>query len=353
MLLEIPFHVSSELLKYKSMPQIFKALSSHLPLTASELMRQAQTSWSTVWTALRLLERTEYVKRSGRNYVATDRIRGESFILNLRDFLADELFRWKATRAVLYQLYMKPESSLRELAQQLGASYETVRAIMRKARKLGLVQGQIIKNNLIINPTDPVELVPRAGHREAIRHFISALKTYYPDFSETIVLFGDASWGKQALELDLMAVVESPDPDAMFFVAKKLVYASENVTANYGAKINLAMMARYVWPEMKLDIVDYDNPALRSVIDGICVYGELPKDDEFFELGRALSPWPEDVIREKLEKGYLKPVGDGKYVYTEKAIKVFREKRSKVVETQIYVSEKKVRLIGVAPPYVS
>jgi hypothetical protein len=83
------------------------------------------------------------------------------------------------------------------------------------------------------------------------------------------------------------------------------------------------------------------------------VHGRLPADDELFELGKELSPWPEEVIREKLEKGYLKPIGDGRYAYTEKAINVFRVKRSKVVETHVKVSGKRVRLVGVAPPFLS
>lgn len=351
MLLSVPFSVSGELFKYKAMPRIFKALSLKQPMTASTLMRAAQVPWKTSWTVLRLLERAEYVRRSNRKYAATDVIGDEAFFLNLRDCLTDELFRWRATRALLYLLYTKPHCSLRELSQRLGVSYETVKAIVKRLRKINLVRGGEVEEGFLVNPADAVELVPRIVHREVVRHFLSALKTYIPEFSEAVVVFGDASWGKPTFELALATVVSSPDPDRMLFIAKKLVYASESVAVNYGARINLTMMARYVWPQLKLNIVDYDKPSLESIVDGICVYGSLPRDEELLELGRAFSPWPNEVIQEKLEKGYIVPIGDGKYAYTEKAIKVFREKRSKVVETQIEVDGKRIRLVGVAPPH--
>lgn len=353
MLLTIPFDVSGELLKFDAAPRIFKVLSLRQPVTAGIIMREAQASWKTVWTFLRILEKAEYITREGRKYTATDKIKDEFFLLNLHDCLTDELFRWKVTRALLYLLYTRPSCSLRDLSHRLGVSYETVKAILRKLRKIALVHGCEVEKKFLAYPADPTKLVPRAVHRNVVRHFLSTLKTYVPDFDEAVVVYGDASWGKPAFELDIAAVVASPDPDKMLFTAKKLTYAAENVTVSYGAKINLAMMARYVWPQLRMEIVDCDNPSILSVADGICMHGRLPGDDEFFELGQLLRPWPYEEIREKLEKEYIKPVGGGKYTYTEKAIRVFREKRSKVTVTQINVDGKSVSLIGVAPPYGS
>jgi len=320
-------------------------------MTVNALARKTQSSWRCVKSALQVLRDAEYVDQTGRKFVATEKVAGESFILNLRDSAADALFRWKATRALLYQLYLKPNSSLRELSYMLGLPYRTVKAVARKLKKVGLISGGTVNPQLIVRSASPLEIIPRRAHRDVIRHFLSALKTYCSDFNEAIVLFGKASYGERTIDLDLAVIFKEVEKGTMFYVAEKAVLASENVTSNYGAKITLSMCAAYAWVQMKLDIVHYDNPALRSLVDGICVYGELPSDDELFELGQALSPWPEEVIREKLEKGYLKPAGNGKYAYTEKAIKVFREKRSKVVESQIYIDGKKVRLIGVAPPH--
>lgn len=352
MLLAIPFDVSSDLFRYSATPRILRALSKNRSLTASTAMRETQTSWKAAWLTLQCLERTEYVRRLGRKYAATDKIRDEFFILNLRDFMANELFKWKAIRALLYHLYTKPHISHRELCHLLGASYDTVKVIMRKLKRAGIIVEGKVEPEFIFHPSTQLELIPRTTHREGVQYFLSALKTCYPDFDEAVVLFGDASWGKPTIELDLLAVVASPDPDRMYFTAKKLVYASENTTLNYGAKISLSMMARYVWPQLKLDIVDYNNISLQAVIEGICIYGQLPANEEFFKLGREVSPWPDGVIQEKLEKGYLRPIGDGEYVYTDKAIKVFKEKRSKVTETWIQVGGKQIRLIGVAPPYI-
>lgn len=348
MLLSIPFSMSHGLFRYNATVQIFEELSLRSPITVNALARKTRFSWGCIRLALQLMEQAEYVVKAGRMYVATDMVANESFTLNLRDSLVDSMLKWKSMRAILYQLYVKPKSSLQELSATLGLPYRTVKAVVGLLRKAGLIVNGAVRSELVKMPEDPLEFVPRKSHREVLRHFISAVKTYYPAFNDAIVLFGEASWGKPTLELRVAIIIEEAEPNKMLYTAEKLILASENVTFNFGATLDLYMMASYVWPQLKLDIVDYDDLSLRSIIEGICIHGHLPANEELFELGRTLSPWSKDAIQEKLEKGYLKPAGDGKYEYTEKAIKKFKEKRSKITEMQIQVGEKTIKLIGVA-----
>ena len=150
MLLSIPYNVAHELLRYDVKPRIFKILSSSSPMTVNALARKTQSSWRCVKSALQVLRDAEYVDQTGRKFVATEKVAGESFILNLRDSAADALFRWKATRALLYQLYLKPNSSLRELSYMLGLPYRTVKAVARKLKKVGLISGGTVNPQLIV-----------------------------------------------------------------------------------------------------------------------------------------------------------------------------------------------------------
>ena len=350
MLLNIPFKMADELLKYGSATKILKALSSGQLMTAASIMREVRLSWKAVWSALQALVKTEYVTREGRMYRATEKVRENSFLLNLRDSLTDELLRWKSARHILYLLYTRPECSLLEISDASNLPYPTVRAVVKRLRRIGLIAGKKISSELIMEPSDQLELVPRIAHRRALRHFLSTLKTYYPKFDEAIILFGDASWGKLVITLDLAVIVEKPEPEWMLYIAKKLVYSSKNVTADLGVIINLTMMARYVLPQINLDIVEYASPLPRMVANGICIYGQLPRSEDLFELGGYLNPRPEEEIRRLLRKGYIQRIEGDRYVYTEKAIERFRKNKSRVTENLIRIDDKEMRLIGVAPP---
>lgn len=347
MLIDIPFNTPRKLFRYGATPQILKDLSGE-PSTVNSLARKSGLSWGCVRSVLRALEKAEYVVKRGRMYVATDLVDKNSFTLNLRDTLADDIFAWKGTRQFLYQLYTKPGSPLTKLSEALGLPYRTVKAIAGLLEEVGLTQDGAIKPELIKRPVDPLRLVPRKAHREALQYFLSAIKVRCPDFNNPIVLFGEASWGKPCLQLDLATILEVAEPSMMHYIAEKLVQASEDLTLSFGITPNLNMMTRYTWIQLKLDVVSCNDLSLRSIVEGICVHGRLPCDEEFFELGQKLSPMPEQKLRELLGRGLVKEVGGGKYAFTEKAIKRLKvlKNKSKIAETSVQIGNKQIRIIN-------
>ena len=158
--------------------------------------------------------------------------------------------------------------------------------------------------------------------------------------------------GLPTLDFDLAVLTNKVvEPTAMSTLARHLISSAENVTLHFGSHINLAMMAPSVWLEMKIGIVKNLSPSIIEIIEGICIHGRLPRDEDLFSLERLINPLPERDIKRLLQKKYINQIAKGKYAYTEKAIETFRKKaRSKVTENLLQINGKKIRLIGVAPP---
>lgn len=349
MLMIVPFEATSKIFKHRAMPKILRSISIRSSITLGILRQEARVSYETLRRIVRVLEEAEYVTREGHRVVAAGKVKREGLVINLRDSRIDGLMRWKITRRLMYLLYTNPSMTFSEMAYVLGVSLETVKAVMKNLRIVGLVCGKQLNPDLTVKPTSPIELVPRSVHQQAITHFISTVKRRQRRFDETLVLFGDASWGRPAIKLNLAILTTKVKPSEFLALSKDLVFASENVTLNFGAIIDLTLMLRKIWLLLKLGHVK--NPSLISneILEGLCVYGQLPRDEELYDLDRMTYPLPETRVKELLRKGYIERKG-AKLVYTSKAIDAFRRNKSMMTEEIIPINSKKIRLIGVAPP---
>ena len=57
-----------------------------------------------------------------------------------------------------------------------------------------------------------------------------------------------------------------------------------------------------------------------------------------------------EKLEEWLQKGYVEREREGRYVFTEKALRQLQKKPSETFEDEIRVEGKKISLIGVKPP---
>jgi len=349
MLMIVPFEETSRIFKHKAIAEFLKLLSTHKSVTPGILKQETGVSYETLRRMVKGLEEAEYVLRKGRRVIATEKIKREGLVINLRDTRIDGLMRWRVTRRLMHLLHTKPDMMLSEMAFILNVSPETVKAVMKNLRLAGLVCGKQLNPDLIVKPKNPLELVPRSVHRQIISHFISAVKQYRPEFDEALVLFGDASWGKSTIVLNIAVLTTKIKPPELLDLSKDLVFASENVTSNFGATIDLTLMLRKIWLLLKLGHLENPSFTANQILDGVCVYGRLPQDEELYELDRMTYPLPKTRVEELLRKGYIKRDGC-KFVYTSKAIEAFRHHKSKMTEQVVPVNRKVIRLIGLVPP---
>jgi DNA-binding transcriptional regulator YhcF (GntR family) len=353
MLFKLQFTMVPVLLRHKDLLNALRTLTLNRPTTASQLASEIGTSRQLAYLLLKDLMRTGHVVKRGKTYVKNEEmILNDSIILNLRDVETDRLFKWRIARKLLYWLCTERVSSMAEAARMLNAPYETVKKVKGIFKAAGIVSGNHVKHDYIVAAKHPIDLIPRQEHREVVKHFIDTMETYRPGFQETIVLFGDASWGITTLNLELAVLVhEMLSAGHMWALTEKFVQASENVTGLQGARIDLTIMASSVLAKYKLGLAENFNPTLDEVMNGICVHGRLPDENDLFELMRLNAPPSKEQIESLLKKGYLEPTGDGKFKYTEKAINDLKRKpKSKITEEFLVVKQKRIRLLGVTPP---
>ena len=195
MLLKVPFEATSQIFKHKNIPLILETLRRRRFVRTGTVMSYAKISRRIAQSSLSSLTKAEFVVREKGGYRITERIGDNFIVLNLRDARTDCLFRWRSARRLLYLLYTRPDEPLSHLASKAAVSYRMTKKIVRSLRSAGIIHGRDINRDLIIEPEDPVSLIPQSSHQQVIRHFLYALKTIHRDFDDAIILFGNASWG--------------------------------------------------------------------------------------------------------------------------------------------------------------
>jgi hypothetical protein len=350
-LLRLPISTTGKLLKYKNVERMLAVLGEHRSTTASSLAEASSVSVKTAWSMLNDLLQTEHVLKKGRVFQATEKIGTDYISINLRDSLADRLFKHNATRALLYTLVSRKAQSLSAASKFLAVSRRTLTDIMLNLRECGIVSGMEVKSALV-EEVDAVALIPREAHRNAVRHLLRFMADRYGDFKEPIVLFGDASWGRRVVTLNIAGMSRLGDPPEKHLAfAKSLASAAGNTTYHFGTLIDLLLTTEDALLSQKLGLVTNPHPLLDEISDGLCVHGRLPEKDDYFELMNHALSFSEQRVQELLDKGYLERRENGRYVCTEKAFNAYRrEAMSGLEERTIQIEGKAVRFIAITPP---
>jgi len=350
MMLKLPIEKAAFLLKHKNIDRILKCIATRRSVTSRCVAREAGVTVKVAWLALRDLTETEHLEKKDRRFVASSKIRDEYVLVNLRDLRSDRLFRWRATRKILYLLATRKEISQKEISIRTWVPYVTVRKILITLRDAGIIVGDELNTEFFLMPTDPIELVPRQVHQNVARQFLTALKTYRPSLTEPVVIFGEASWGKPTITIRIAALSKAATPpEEQIALADGLVLAASNVTSQFGLSVDLTLTTQDACLAQQLG---FAKPVMliSEILDGICIHGRMPTPEDYFELAMETYPLSKERIQDMLRKGYLTKTEDGRLIHTPKGFEALRKKRkSKLIECEVERHGKKVRVIALSP----
>lgn len=347
MLLKLPLSTSAEALKAKNATAVLSLMASGRKFRSRELASMTGVSRKGIRKLLRTLLQAGVIEKVGRAYQCTPALSGSGIIVNLRDVRTRLLFKPKLLYDLLLSLHFTDDPLLK-IASELRISYRTAKRLLRRLRTLGLVEGFEVNPALILQPADPLELIPRDEHRLAVKEFLQ-LAPEAPDCA--LIFFGDASFGLKTSTLNFLILFPATiRPEELTSMMERYVIAASSITEAHGLSIDLTFAVKDVWLEQKLGMLLVDNALLKQAQRGICLRGKLPDKDDYFELHRLARPVSPTRLAELLAKGYVKQEG-ARYVYTEKALRTMRAKAPTLIEeTQVPILGKNVRLLKAERP---
>lgn len=347
MLVSIPF-TADKLFRRRDIRKTLSFIASKRTFSLQQLVSGAALTEKSARSILKDLVWTEHLERRGRTFAATDKIGDAMLIVNLRDIRADRLFRYKATRQLLLEM-CRGEPNLKDLSLRLGASYRMVKMTLQKLRQVEIACGKRVREEFVVQPKDPLELVPRRSTRLILQNLVSIIKRQMlPE--HTSILYGRASWGELDPTLKILVLfngcLEAQEQEKLM---QGFVLAAGSLTSTFGQSVDLTFTLKEVWIAQKLGIAKPESLLIEETYDGICFDGEEPQLSDYFSLHQLATPAPPAKIAEWLEKGYIAEA-NGRYVYTEKAIETFRKKSpTHIVELHLSILGKGVLFITVGP----
>lgn len=348
MLISVPFRSANMILKHKDVGRALSYISSHRRFTMKRLSDETGLSKKIVKSIVKDMVWTEHLEREGRKFFSTNKILPESIVLNLRDVRIDILFKWRKTREILMKI--GNGINLRELCVYLKIPYSTLRWIIYRLREADIVSGSSINKELIYVPENPLEFVPRKTHRNLLRNFLSMIQKF--NMTEIpIILYGDASMGKDVLSLELLALIKGClEEEEQIRIMENFVIAAKNVTSSFGAGVDVSFAMEEVWLAQKLGFAAEENLLVKRAEDGICLCGRLPTKEDYFEMHERINPSPPDKLAEWIAKGYVQRIDD-RYVYTDKAIERFKQVAPTYIdEVLLPIFDRKIHFIAVGKP---
>jgi biotin operon repressor len=349
-LFALPYSAVDYLFKCKRAKEILQILVDEKHVTITSLAKSVGLSVKAVWSFMRQLEQAGFLIREHGLLKVSERVGNGYVVVNLRDVEVGKLFRCRFTPLLLYLLISRRGMSLRWISQLAHMPYRTAKRALMQLREAGIVSGMNVRTELLREVDDPLVLVPRNGHRSAIRHFLSVLGEEYPNFTEPVVVFGDASWGRNTISIDVLAMSKLAFPPEKHVVfLRRLSSAASSATYQFGYIFNITYTTEDAWLAQKLGFVSNPHPLIEASFDGICVNGEIPQEENYFELTMHALHLSEERIRELLGEERIAEK-NGKYVYTKKAIELYRQKKAKLFEERRTIDDRPILFIGVKPP---
>lgn len=347
MLLSIPFELCSSLFKYGGAEKILSFIDVQRSFTLKQLIESTRLSRNSTRPFLQALLSTEHIQKRGRVYVATDKIRGGSIEINLRDVESDALFRWKGTRQIILYAGKLPST---EVSRVAGISYRMTKWITRKLSLMGVLSGHQVNRSFLKAYSSPLEIVPRSAHRFVLENIVSTIKEKGL-VKHALVFYGDASWGKNVPTLPLLVLFRgSIASTEQRQLMESYVAVAGTATATYGTMIDVSFALEEAWLAHQLGITATVHPTLLEASNGLFIYGEQPRKEDYFELLHSINPPLPSRLIEMLKKGYIVQDGD-RYVFTQKAIKTFQEKApTYLLEVVFPILDRKVKLVMIGKP---
>jgi predicted transcriptional regulator len=341
MFIKLPFSSAEVLLKNA---RALRAAVSMAVFDTASLATRAGVPKSSARLLIKNLKGCELVRKVKGGYTFDGGKVDDGILLNIRDEMLNPLFRRKVTRELLLHL-VKGQHNLKRMAEDIGVARMTLVRVLKDLRTAGLVEGRDVAANMLYEPSDRTELIPRSIHRKAVRYFIGCLETRSP-CACSAVLYGEATHGAWSAPLKLAVLVRFSSPETAATVIKAATTALDETVSEYEVPASLSLVTEDAWFAQKFNLVETPHLLLLELLNGIFVYGEPPRDEEYFELVRQSYHIPQEKLESMLRKGHIRPYRSG-YSFTEKGIKAWRKKPINIIEFQYPCNGKKVPIISV------
>jgi hypothetical protein len=229
-------------------------------------------------------------------------------VLNLRDSKIDRLLNSKHMRPILNALASDKPVKLRELAATLECNPGTVKRVLDKLQKFGLISdGQLVKE-AIYTPQDPVDEIPRLEHRNAISYFLSFIRK--ENNLDVVMVYGDSATGRVTHNIEVLLITKlvvpvprshEPDIDLMTVAARA---ALDTASVHQPFKLELALVESFEWQSYLLISKPFISPRLYRASQGIAVHGESqPSLTKLFDQWTKISPMSETELSKAIERG--------------------------------------------------
>lgn len=345
-----PYSLFTKICKHRGMDRAVAFFSDNDAFTLKQFVEKTGLTRGVAQLILRDMVLTEHLEKKGRRYFCSERLRGRTLIVNVRDIRSEVFFKRKGMRELLFWLSVG-EKRLSEVAIKARTSVRTLKRATKELRESGIISDLTINPKVLWAASNPLGMVPRKEHALILGNFISLAEDQGP-IGCPLVFFGDASWGNPSLTLKIMALFKiGPGIGSHVDVMERLVLASKTITSTYGVSVDLAFSATEAWLLQKLKITTSEHPLLNEAFSGICIHGMLPKEEEYFELLRQTVPFPKEKIKDWLAERYIEQV-ENKYVLAKKGVEMMRKRApSDLIQGRIPVFDKGVPFITVKPAY--
>ena len=346
MIVKLPLASCVEILKAKS--EVLSFIASRSEFTVNEVVAATHAGKKGVRRLVKRLVKAGCVEKDGKAYRWVIPVQDGNFIVNLRDYKTEALFRNRKMRDVLLSLFFG-ETSVMKMALDVGSSYRQTKRMLQSLRRIGLIKGLELNPQLIFEPENPLDLIPRHEHRTMVKEFLDLVSSKAPDIP--LIFFGDASWGRPTTKLEFMLLVHAvAPPEEINNVIQQHVLAARGLESSHNCRVELAVAWTTVWLEQKLGMTLTENPLMKEATRGICLRGKVPGKDDYFQLHFMEQPLPESRLKELLKKQYLAYNGF-RYVYTDKAIRTMRRKAPTLIkEARIPVLDRSITLLTIEKP---
>jgi len=272
-------------------------------------------------------------------------------VLNLRDSKIDRLLNSKHMRPVLNALASDKPVKLRELAATLECNPGTVKHVLDKLQKFGLIAGGQLVKEAIYSPQDPVDEIPRLEHRNAVSYFLSFIRK--EGNLDAVIVYGDSATGRLTRNIEALLVSklivpvpsgQEPDIDLVTVAARA---ALDTASVHQPFKLELALIECFEWQSYLQISKPFISPRLYRAIQGITVYGESqPSPTKLFDQWTKISPMRENELSKAIERGVFIRTPSG-FEATKDFVDVLSKVSTRASEDMITINVDKARSVPI------
>jgi len=314
-MIDINLDLQAQLFRRKYVPAVINALYDKNAVTVREVQRETKASYGEAWKCLMALSRGDIVRKVRKTFVPNRRYLKSPghIVLNPYDARISGLFRNRVVHSVMSALFARGPLDFGTLMEFTASDDMTLRRALAILIDTGLAVHRECVFSLhatrIAAVEDKLQYVPRLGVRAAVEAFLMNLHPEHKAMS--IIVYGKASKGLTAKNIDLVCVVENTsNTDALVSLVKALRDISECVEKEHSVKFDITICSVLDWCNHILGYVCPPSIAIMRALYGIAVFGGPvePRGEQYLHaLSKGLTKTEFEVW---VDKGYAEKAGE-------------------------------------------